>query len=124
MYWGRPRCPCIGGHTQPCCATPCKLRDLREAGGQVLRLALVPLGHALTRLPIGNTGRARVSALAPMGPQPHIKRLIDGAMAAARLQLVPFLKKTALFRFGWNATFPTRFMVRPLLFAKDFQAGE
>ena len=30
----------------------------------------------------------------------------------------------ALFRFGWNATFPTRFMVRPLLFAKDFQAGE
>ena len=45
-----------------------QLRDLREAGGQVLRLALVPLGHALARLPIGNTGRARVSALAPMAP--------------------------------------------------------
>ena len=71
-----------------------QLRDLREAGGQVLRLALVPLGHALARLPIGNTGRARVSALAPMGPQPHIKRLIDGAMAAARLQTAPFLPKT------------------------------
>ena len=70
------------------------LRDLREAGGQVLRLALVPLGHALARLPIGNTGRARVSALAPMAPQPHIKRLIDGAMAAARLQTAPFLPKT------------------------------
>ena len=35
-----------------------------------------------------------------------------------------FKKKVALFRFGWNATFPTRFMVRPVLFAKDFQAGE
>ena len=33
-------------------------------------------------------------------------------------------QKQALFRFGWNATFPTRAMVRPLLFAKDFQAGE
>ena len=71
-----------------------QLRDLREAGGQVLRLALVPLGHALARLPIGNTGRARVSALAPMAPQSHITRLIDGAMAAARLQPVPFLQKT------------------------------
>jgi|GEM_PF-181263 len=62
-----------------------QLRDLREAGGQMLRLALVPLGHALARLPIGNTGRARVSALAPMAPQPHVTRLINEAMAAASL---------------------------------------
>ncbi|KRB28118.1 hypothetical protein ASD94_09890 [Acidovorax sp. Root70] len=62
-----------------------QLRDLREAGGQVLRLALVPLGHALARLPIGNTGRARVSALAPMVPQPRVTWLINEAMAAASL---------------------------------------
>lgn len=71
-----------------------QLRDLREAGGQVLRLALVPLGHALARLPIGNTGRAQVSALAPMAPQPHITRLIDGALAAASLSATQFQPKT------------------------------
>ena len=70
-----------------------QLRDLREAGGQVLRLALVPLGHALARLPIGNTGRAQVSALAPMAPQPHITRLIDGALAAASLSATQFQPK-------------------------------
>ena len=42
----------------------------------------------------------------------------------ALLEKLVFPRKPALFRFGWNATFPTRFMVRPLLFAKDFQAGE
>lgn len=71
-----------------------QLRDLREAGGQVLRLALVPLGHALARLPIGNTGRAQVSALAPMAPQPHITQLIDGALAAASLSATQFQPKT------------------------------
>ncbi len=70
-----------------------QLRDLREAGGQVLRLALVPLGHALARLPIGNTGRAQVSALAPMVPQPHITRLIDGALAAVSLSATQFQPK-------------------------------
>lgn len=59
-----------------------QLRDAREAAGQVLRLALVPLGHALARLPIGNTGRAQVSAFAPMAPEPGITRLIDEALAA------------------------------------------
>ena len=71
-----------------------QLRDLREAGGQVLRLALVPLGHALARLPIGNTGRAQLSALAPMAPQPHITQLIDGALAAASLSATQFQPKT------------------------------
>ena len=49
---------------------------------QLLRLALVPLGHALARLPMGNIGRARVSAFAPMAPRPEITQLIDEALAA------------------------------------------
>lgn len=73
-----------------------QLRDLREAGGQVLRLALVPLGHLLARLPIGNTGRARVSALAPMAPQPHITRLINEALAAASLPALNIWQKMAV----------------------------
>lgn len=41
-------------------------RDVREILGQFLRLALVSLGALTDRLPPGNTGRARVSAFAPM----------------------------------------------------------
>ena len=41
-------------------------RDMREMSGQLLRIALVPLGALTGRLPTGNTGRARVSAFAPM----------------------------------------------------------
>jgi hypothetical protein len=40
--------------------------DIREILGQLLRIALVPLGALTGRLPTGNTGRARVSAFAPM----------------------------------------------------------
>lgn len=41
-------------------------RDVREISGQLLRIALVPLGALSGRLPGGNTGRARVSAFIPM----------------------------------------------------------
>jgi hypothetical protein len=41
-------------------------RDWREVAGQMLRLALVPLGNATGRLPMGNHGRARVSPFRPM----------------------------------------------------------
>ncbi|TWO66681.1 DUF3703 domain-containing protein [Caenimonas sedimenti] len=50
--------------------------DPREAAGQLLRLALVPLGHALGRLPAGNIGRATVPALRPMVPPPAVQALI------------------------------------------------
>lgn len=43
-----------------------RTQNLREAAGQLLRLALVPLGHLLQRLPAGNSGRATISAFAPM----------------------------------------------------------
>lgn len=53
------------------------LADGREIRGQLLRLALVPLGHLLRRLPIGNTGRSNVSAFAPMDVPPDLRRLLS-----------------------------------------------
>lgn len=58
-------------------------RDAREMLGQLLRLALVPLGHALRRLPAGNVGRATVHPLRPMRPPEPVRRLVAWAWAAA-----------------------------------------
>ena len=58
--------------------------DAREALGQALRLALVPLGHALQRLPAGNTGRARTNPWHPMPPTAPLTALIDAALAATQ----------------------------------------
>lgn len=52
-------------------------RDGREISGQCLRLALVPLGHLVGRLPLGNTGGANVSAFAPMPIPPDLERLMN-----------------------------------------------
>jgi Protein of unknown function (DUF3703) len=41
-------------------------RDVKEMIGQVVRLALAPLGALTGRIPIGNIGRATVSAFKPM----------------------------------------------------------
>ena len=57
-------------------------RDPREVAGQLLRLALVPLGHALQRLPAGNVGRATVSAFAPMQPPADVAALLHWAREA------------------------------------------
>ncbi len=54
-------------------------RDWPEVGGQLFRLALVPLGHLLQRLPAGNVGRATVSAFTPMRPNEDVLRLIRSA---------------------------------------------
>lgn len=58
--------------------------DLGEAAGQLLRLALVPLGHLLQRLPAGNPGRAHVSAFAPMPVDARLSELIRHAAAATQ----------------------------------------
>lgn len=58
-------------------------RNLREAVGQLLRLALVPVGHLLQRLPAGNSGRATVSAFASMPVREPLNRLIRHAAASA-----------------------------------------
>jgi hypothetical protein len=54
-------------------------RDPGELAGQLMRLALVPLGHAMRRLPAGNVGRATVSAFAPMQPPPEVAALLRWA---------------------------------------------
>ncbi|RZJ11815.1 MAG: DUF3703 domain-containing protein [Acidovorax sp.] len=61
-----------------------QVRDWREVAGQLGRLALVPLGHLLARLPKGNTGRAHVSAFQPMVPTAEITALIDRALKKAK----------------------------------------
>jgi hypothetical protein len=47
-------------------------RDADEAVGQLIRLLLVPLGHATGRLPLGNSGRTRDSAFKPMPLPPDL----------------------------------------------------
>jgi hypothetical protein len=58
-----------------------RTRDWPEAAGQVLRLALVPLGHLSGRLPLGNPGRSTVSAFAPLPVRPELAELISRARA-------------------------------------------
>jgi hypothetical protein len=64
-------------------ALACRTRDWGEAAGQLFRLLLVPLGHALGRLPVGNPGRATVNAFRPMPVPPALQALIDEAQAQA-----------------------------------------
>ena len=59
-----------------------KSRDWPEAAGQLFRLALVPLGHAVGRLPAGNIGRATVNAFRPMPLRPDMQKLIGEARRA------------------------------------------
>lgn len=51
--------------------------DRREVIGQLMRIALVPIGHLVGRLPVGNTGGANVSAFKPMAISPELERLIE-----------------------------------------------
>lgn len=65
-------------------------RDMPEAAGQLLRLALVPVGHLLGRLPAGNIGRATVSAFRPMRPPAPVRqRLAWANRPPARIQSGP-----------------------------------
>lgn len=56
------------------------LRDWREVAGQVLRLAFGGLLSIVGWLPMGNTGRARVSAIAPMEPPTDLADLLAARM--------------------------------------------
>lgn len=56
-------------------------RDMRETAGQLFRLLLVPLGHLSGRLPLGNPGRATVSAFAPMPLRPELVEIVSAALA-------------------------------------------
>jgi hypothetical protein len=50
--------------------------DPSEVAGQLLRLALTPLGHLTGRLPVGNTGGSNVSALASLPVPPDLQTLL------------------------------------------------
>lgn len=52
-------------------------RDVREMTGQLFRIVLVPVGAPTGRLPIGNTGRARVSAFTPMPVPEDLQRHVQ-----------------------------------------------
>ena len=67
-----------------------------------------------------NRGKHLFSMVARM----HLPYLAINLIAIWLMNLCATAYFMALFRFGWNATFPTRTMVRPLLFAKDCLAGE
>lgn len=63
------------------------LGDQREVRGQLLRLALVPVGHLLARLPRGNTGRAHVNALRPMQPPAQVQARVQQALEATACEM-------------------------------------
>ncbi len=52
-------------------------RDWRETVGQIVRLALAPLGSLTGRIPVGNTGRSNVSAFQPMPVPEDLRRAIE-----------------------------------------------
>lgn len=60
-------------------------RDWREVAGQLLRIALLPLGHLLGKIPQGNIGRATVGVRRVMEPPEAVQRLIDWAVLAVRI---------------------------------------
>ncbi|TNE39141.1 DUF3703 domain-containing protein [Altererythrobacter ishigakiensis] len=54
-----------------------KTRDGREILGQLMRVALAPLGNLTGRLPIGNTGRSDVSAFAHMDIPDDLRAMLS-----------------------------------------------
>jgi hypothetical protein len=59
--------------------------DWSEFAGQVLRIALLPLGHLLGRVPEGNIGRASVGVARRMVPPEPVQVLIDWAVLGTRI---------------------------------------
>lgn len=60
-------------------------RDWKEVAGQVARLALLPLGHLLRRIPAGNIGRSTVPITRAMQAPETVQVLIDWATLATKL---------------------------------------
>ena len=56
-----------------------KARDVPEVRGQILRLLAGGPASAVGRYPVGNTGRARVSATQPMPVRPDLAEILTKA---------------------------------------------
>jgi hypothetical protein len=56
-----------------------RTQDWIQAVGQIVRLCLVPFGHLLRRLPVGNPGTADVSAFSTQEIPPCLRNLIAKA---------------------------------------------
>jgi hypothetical protein len=59
--------------------------DWSEVAGQLLRIALLPVGHLLHRIPRGNIGRATVGVTQAMEPPEPVQVLVDWAVLATKL---------------------------------------
>ena len=55
----------------------CRTRDLREVAGQLYRTVLAGPGSLAGRIPVGNSGRARVSAFRAMPVPSDLAALLD-----------------------------------------------
>lgn len=64
-----------------------KTRDGGEVLGQLFRLGLVPMGHLFQRLPLGNIGRANVSAFQSMHVAPRLAELLKTAKNMSQIDL-------------------------------------
>lgn len=53
-----------------------EVRDAREVAGQIMRVGLAPIGSLAGKLPVGNTGRSRTSAFAPMPVTPDLAKFV------------------------------------------------
>lgn len=58
-------------------------RDRREITGQLLRLVVAAPGSLTGRYPVGNTGRADVSALEPMPIPDDLRTILEGTSTFA-----------------------------------------
>lgn len=59
--------------------------DRRETIGQLVRIALLPFGHLLRQIPVGNIGRSTVGVTARMEPPEPVQVLIDWAVLGTRI---------------------------------------
>lgn len=62
-------------------------RDWPEVFGQLVRLALVPVGHLAGKLPAGNIGRSTVNAFRPMPLDAAMRHRIGAARRRVEAQL-------------------------------------
>ena len=76
MCAAKARLNATGQCTSGCCALAGRLGDLREAGGQRLRLVLTPLGHMTGRLPVGKPDGSTVSAFGSLPVSPDLQTLL------------------------------------------------